>query len=105
MRVPQSGERRFHQPSADALALVIVADDHQADSGVVALGTGERAADQPLAVHNHEAVADPLQHCPVFQAVRPFELYRQGVGGREVGHGHWAVDVSGVWQGGHGEPP
>ncbi|MCY1438461.1 hypothetical protein D9M71_546630 [compost metagenome] len=94
-------ERQLHQFATNALALVIVADDNQADGGIRPLGTRECCTDQVLAVFDDEAFSDALQHGPIFQAVRPFQSDRQGVGRRHIGTGHWAV----AKRDGHGISP
>ncbi|MNP51116.1 hypothetical protein D3C76_1454150 [compost metagenome] len=65
----------LHQLATDTLTLIVVAHDDQADGGVVALLAGEARSDQAPGIFHNKSFSDALQHGPVVQAVRPFELH------------------------------
>jgi hypothetical protein len=87
---------QLHESATDALALVFVTDDHQADRGVVTLRAGERGTDQAAVILRDETLRDALQHGPVLQAMGPFQLHGQRVGRSQVSAGHGAKVIRGA---------
>jgi hypothetical protein len=69
-------ERQLHQSATDALALVLIADDHQANRGVITLRASECRTNQTPFVLRDKSLGNTLQHGPVCQTVRPFQLHR-----------------------------
>ncbi|MCY1515538.1 hypothetical protein D9M68_501260 [compost metagenome] len=98
---PASIERQFHQPAADTAPLVLVADDHHADCCVLALRTGDDAADQLSLVLHYIPLAEALQHGPVLLAMRPLQVDGKGVSSCDVGSAHRAIGIVGATCFGH----
>jgi hypothetical protein len=96
---------QLHQFAADALTLVLIADDHQADRGVITLRAGERRTDQATFVLCDKPLRDTLQHGPVFQAVGPLQLHGQGMGRCHIGGRHGAKGIDGALRVGHDRSP
>jgi hypothetical protein len=82
---PDVAQQGFHQAPADALTLQGGRNDDEAERGpVVAPQPAQRGPDNPSVALGDDAGAVRERKSPVFQAVRPIQLGRQGLRGFEI---------------------